>query len=123
VPEAGDTKETEGRLRYAFPTLVLANAAGERRVLDAGHPYGAYREAARALAPELEPAPVPDVGTFLATWGTAATREAAMVCEVPEAEAEMALDGLVKDGQAMARPAGTLEMWVWLAGVPASRGG
>jgi putative protein-disulfide isomerase len=120
VPEARDTKETEGRMRYAFPTLILANAEGDRRVLDGGHPYGAYREAAQALAPEVAPAPAPDVLTFLATWGSAATREAAMVCEVPEAEAEMALEGLVRDGQAMARPAGTRELWVWLAaGVPA----
>lgn len=119
VPEARDTKSTEGRMRYAFPTLILANAAGARRVLDGGHPYGAYRAAARALAPDVAPLPAPDVGTFLATWGSAATREAAMVCEVPEAEAEMALDGLVREGRAMARPAGSGELWVWLAGVPA----
>lgn len=120
VPEARDTKETEGRMRYAFPTLILANAEGERWVIDGGHPYGAYREAAGSLAPEVAPAPAPDVGTFLATWGSAATREAAMVCEVPEAEAEMALEALVRDGQAAARSAGSGVLWVWCpTGVPA----
>jgi len=120
VPEARDTKETEGRMRYAFPTLILANAEGERWVIDAGHPYGAYREAAAALAPEVAPARPPDVGAFLASWGSATTREAAMVCEVTEAEAEMALEALARDGQAVARAAGSGSLWVWRpAGVPA----
>jgi putative protein-disulfide isomerase len=106
VPEARDVKETEGHQRYAFPTLVLTNAAGERRVLDGGHPYAAYRDAIEALAPGVVPAPAPDVGAFLARWGSAAPREVAEGCGLSDAAAEAALRDLEAKGEAERRQVG-----------------
>lgn len=106
VPEARDVKETEGRLRYAFPTLVLTNGAGERRVLDGGHPYAAYREAVADLAPGVTPAPAPDVRAFLARWGGAAPREVAEACGLSDAAAEAALAELEANGAVERRQVG-----------------
>lgn len=114
VPEARDIKTTEGRLRYAFPTLVLANAAGRRRVLDGGSPEAAYGEAVAALAPDLKPAASPDPRAFLKTWGSAATREVEVVCGLDRGEAEAALERLAAAGEAAGRPVGATRLWTWI---------
>lgn len=116
VPEARDTKETEGHTRYAFPTLVLTNAKGTRRVLDGGDPYTAYRDAVAALAPEVTPAPAPDPAAFLSRWGSAAPREVAEGCGLSDPEAEGALAALEEAGLAECRAVGEGDgpgIWRW----------
>jgi len=116
VPEARDVKETEGRLRYAFPTLVLENADGLRRVLDGGSTDGDYTAAVAALAPEVTPAPLPEPAEALRRWGTAATREVALVCGLSDAEAEARLEGLEATGNAEDRRVGFTRLWTWTGG-------
>jgi len=121
LPEARDVKETEGRLRYAFPTLVLRGPGGALAVLDGGHPYAAYAEAVAELAPGVTPAPVPAPKDFLARWGTAATREVAEGCALGEAAAEAALQALAAAGAATGRAVGPTTLWRWTGGSADSR--
>jgi protein-disulfide isomerase-like protein with CxxC motif len=66
----GDAKESrDGRLRFAFPTVVFVGSGGEHTV-PGWMPYGAYVEAMEAAEPgsTAEPRPLPSFDEALATW-------------------------------------------------------
>ena len=50
-PHPGGAKEIDGRLRYAFPTLLITGPAG-RRVVPGWRPLAEYVDAIRAAAPD-----------------------------------------------------------------------
>ena len=98
LPEARDTKVTEGRLRYSFPTLVLRNN-GDLRVLDADHSPQEYVNAVAALAPEIAEASPPSVSSLVEMFPTLATREVEVIAELPRDEALEQLRGLAARGR------------------------
>ncbi|HEY5599467.1 MAG TPA: DsbA family protein, partial [Candidatus Manganitrophaceae bacterium] len=119
VPEAKDTKVTEGRLRYSFPTLILSNdfremvsgvngnhAEGRYRVLDGDDPYEAYLKAIQELDPTIRRYPPPDVESFIRKYRRAAVQEASVVCDLSWEAAEAALERSVKEGRLRKRRAG-----------------
>jgi protein-disulfide isomerase-like protein with CxxC motif len=77
----GAARESEGHLRYVFPTVIMRGPGGERTV--AGwQPPTAYAEALAAVAPDAVRAPRPDPSPaeVFATWPTAAPAELRLLC-------------------------------------------
>lgn len=112
VPEARDTKVTEGHLRYSFPTLLLFNDSGEYRVLDSDNTYQDYLTAIRELNGLKRGAP-PSTEAFVRKYRHVTTKEVAVVCEVSWEEAEAALEKLAKSSVLRKRPVGHFCMWEW----------
>lgn len=113
VPEARDTKVTEGHLRYSFPTLLLFNDAGEYRVLDADNTYQDYLRVISELAPGVKRGIPPDIETFVRKYRHVTTKEVSVVCEVSWKEAEAALEKLAEASIVRKRPVGHFCMWEW----------
>jgi predicted DsbA family dithiol-disulfide isomerase len=78
---AGRAKQSEGRWRYVFPTLVFRGAAGEATV-PGWKPYARYEEAIERVAPGVtagaRPAPAP--AEAFAAWPALAPRELEVLC-------------------------------------------
>lgn len=111
VPEARDTKETEGRLRYSFPALLLTNDSGEYRILDGDNTYEEYIKSIHELAPGIKRGTPPDVETFVRKYRHVATKEVSVVCDISYEEATDALKKLRDASIVRKRPVGHFCMW------------
>lgn len=111
VPEARDTKVTEGHLRYSFPALLLTNREGKYRLLDGSDPYRHYVRAIEDLESDLVRYPPPEVETFVGQFGRVTTKETSVVCDISMKAAETALERLVSAGVVRKRPVGHSAMW------------
>ncbi len=114
VPEARDTKVTEGHLRYSFPALLITNDSGAYRILDGDNSYDDYLRAIKELAPEIKRGTPPDVETFVRKYRHVSTKEVCVVCEVSREEAESILEKLLKASIVRKRPVGHFCMWEYL---------
>jgi hypothetical protein len=72
---AGQVKQTEGRERVAFPSVVFVAEDGSRRGVWGWQPYGPYREAAIAAGARVVEERRPDSIEALERFGRCATRE------------------------------------------------
>lgn len=101
-PGIGDAKEgRDGRMRYAFPTVVFAGSGGERTV-PGWMPYDAYVDAMEAAEPgsTADPRPAPTPEQAFATWELLTATELRVLCGE---------DALVPDGfDTCTRPGGTI---------------
>jgi len=112
-PGAGKARFTEGRWRYVFPTLIFRGPAGERTV-PGWQPYRAYLEAIEAVAPGATPTksgPRPTPRGLVVQYGTAATKEIEVVCEMTRDSALEAMRALQEAGIAVAWPVGDEVLW------------
>jgi hypothetical protein len=113
-PGAGKARLTEGRWRYVFPTLIFRGPAGERTV--AGwQPYEAYLEAIETVAAGTTLAnsrrPPPPRG-LVAQYGTAATKEIEVVCDITRNAALEAMRAMEEEGVVIAWPVGEEVLWI-----------
>ncbi len=111
VPEARDTKVTEGHLRYSFPALLITNDSGAYRILDGDNTYEDYLTAIKELAPAIKRGIPPDIETFVRKYRHVSTKEVCVVCEVSQEEAENTLGKLLKASIVRKRPVGHFCMW------------
>lgn len=78
----GDAKEArDGRLRFAFPTVVFHGSGGEHTV-PGWMPYEAYVEAMEAAEPgsTAQPRPMPTVDQALGEWELLTSAELSYLC-------------------------------------------
>lgn len=113
LPEARDVKvEPDGSRRYAFPAAIMMNDEGAVAVFDGDSTFGDYAKAVRDLAPGLAQEPPPDPLAYMRRFRTAATREVAEACGLPDNEADRALDTLRERGNiTLVRAIGSYRMW------------
>lgn len=113
APGFGKARETEGRLRYVFPTLVFRGVAGERTA-PGWQSYEDYLAAMEAAAPGFtaHPCPRPTPGQVLRDYGTAATKELEVICGLSDEEAVAAMRELARRGEAIAYPPGRDSFWL-----------
>jgi len=112
-PGAGKARFTEARWRYVFPTLIFRGPAGERTV-PGWQPYEAYLEAIEAVAPGATPTKSgpPTPRGLVVQYGTAATKEIEVVCDMTRDAALEAMRALEKEGIVIAWPAGDEVLWM-----------
>ncbi len=77
----GAMKQTDGRDRYAFPTLIMTGPAGSFTV-PGWMPCGAYAEALESASPgsTSDPRPDPTVAEAFEQWGVLTERELTILC-------------------------------------------
>lgn len=80
-PGIGRARETEGHLRFVFPTVIFNGPQGEATV-PGWCPFEEYEEALERVAPgsTADPRPDPTPVQYFETWPTATEREIEILC-------------------------------------------
>lgn len=113
APGIGKARETEGRLRYVFPTLVFRGPAGEFTA-PGWQAYEDYLAAMEGAAPgaTAHPHGLPVPAQVLRDYGTAATKEIEVICGLPPESALAAMRELAQQGDVVAYPPGQDVFWL-----------
>ncbi|OGO52085.1 MAG: hypothetical protein A2148_09610 [Chloroflexi bacterium RBG_16_68_14] len=112
-PGAGKARLTEGHWRYVFPTVIFQGPEGERTA-PGWQPYEAYLAAIEAVVPGTSATrlPPPEPRQLLDQYGSAATKEIEVVCEMDRQAALDAMEALEKEGVVVGWRVGEEVLWM-----------